>query len=334
MYGTLYIFRDDKPLRKDDLKPGVTKLGRDKATVTIPLDDEFVSRLHVEIDSRDTICTVTSRSANGTQLNGNRLTKDVPYPLKHTDTLTIGPFTIRFIQPQRPVPPPPPIVPPVIPPIGKRTAPQVLGWESSYWPFLPPFYRDTDAEGVLNAILLICETMLAPIDDQIRLIDRYFDPLLAPAAMLPWLAFWVDAPVDDNTKIEQTRALIARAGELHPWRGTRRSLREYVTLVTKHEPIIIEPGQEQAVGAGYGLLVDDLKRILKIKHPSELATDLRALIERRLEPNVFRVIALLGKDHAAEAQRQQIERVLRQLLDAEKPVHTSYELDIYMLTSP
>ncbi|MET7578766.1 phage tail protein I [Streptomyces microflavus] len=92
---------------------------------------------------------------------------------------------------------------------------------------LPALYADDDLAQRFTAGL---DTVLAPILSTLDNLPAYFDPALAPADFLPWLATWVGVDIDRAWPQELQRAVVARAVELHRWRGTRRGLVEHLRL--------------------------------------------------------------------------------------------------------
>ncbi|MEW2193316.1 phage tail protein I [Streptomyces microflavus] len=92
---------------------------------------------------------------------------------------------------------------------------------------LPALYADDDLAQRFTAGL---DTVLAPVLSTLDNLPAYFDPSLAPADFLPWLATWVGVDIDRAWPQELQRAVVARAVELHRWRGTRRGLVEHLRL--------------------------------------------------------------------------------------------------------
>ncbi|PCG81529.1 phage tail protein I [Streptomyces sp. WZ.A104] len=92
---------------------------------------------------------------------------------------------------------------------------------------LPALYADDDLAQRFTAGL---DTVLAPVLSTLDNLPAYVDPALAPADFLPWLASWVGVDVDPAWPVELRRAVVARAVELHRWRGTRRGLVERLRL--------------------------------------------------------------------------------------------------------
>lgn len=93
---------------------------------------------------------------------------------------------------------------------------------------LPALYADDDFAQRFTAGL---DTVLAPVFTTLDNLPSYFDPRLAPADFLSWLASWVGGADDPDWPTALRREAVARAVELHRWRGTRRGLTEALRLV-------------------------------------------------------------------------------------------------------
>ncbi|MFC1871831.1 phage tail protein, partial [Chloroflexota bacterium] len=109
--------------------------------------------------------------------------------------------------------------------------------QSSYLEFLPALYRDDEFMG---QFLLIFESILKPIENTVDSSSLYFDALMTPEPLLPWLASWIDLTLDPSCPIERRRQLVKAAAELYRWRGTRRGLTEYLRIYTGSTPEISE----------------------------------------------------------------------------------------------
>src|SRR5512142_2473975 len=73
-------------------------IGR-QAGSDLQLDHQQVSRRHAAFHCAPTECSLEDLgSANGTRLNGQKLTPNVPVPLKPGDSLQIGIFKLDFEQ--------------------------------------------------------------------------------------------------------------------------------------------------------------------------------------------------------------------------------------------
>ena len=108
---------------------------------------------------------------------------------------------------------------------------------SSYLEYLPALYRDDE---LMGQFLLIFESILKPIENTIDNSALYFDTMITPEPLLPWLASWLDLTLDQNWPVEKRRELVKSAAELYRWRGTRRGLAEYLRIYTGSVPQISE----------------------------------------------------------------------------------------------
>ena len=77
---------------------GKSIIGR-QVGVDLQLDDFQISRKHAQIDCTDKECLLTDLgSSNGTRLNQKNLTPNVPATLKANDSFKIGPFVLSIDQ--------------------------------------------------------------------------------------------------------------------------------------------------------------------------------------------------------------------------------------------
>ena len=167
-------------------------------------------------------------------------------------------------------------------------APGVPAMASSYLKYLPAIYS---ADDFMGRFLLIFESILSPIDRTVGNLHYYFDAQMAPPEMLPWLASWLGLALDERWPEAQRRALILAAVDLYQWRGTRRGLSEFVRLYTGITPEIVEPG----VGRRGATAADAFKITIRLRVPDPTQVD-RAVVEA--------------------------------IIEAEKPAHTGYTLEI------
>lgn len=104
---------------------------------------------------------------------------------------------------------------------------------------LPALYAEDDFAQRFTAGL---DTLLAPVFATLDNLPAYFDPRLAPADFLAWTAGWVGLEADPDRPEGLTRAAVARAVELHRWRGTRRGLVERLRLTCGVGAEIVDGG--------------------------------------------------------------------------------------------
>lgn len=322
-YGTLIYSDSYGATQRFPLAVGSITIGYGRENDII-ISDEGVARVHLRVLClSDTCWAIDLGNTEGTLLNEQPLLPNVRSPLSNGDVLQVGPYAIRYT---RPMPtqartPQPVVERPssVLPPSIAARLPQLNGHSSvkalvpsvrrlrgngspttqrdlsprtvsSYMQYLPPCYHEDD---FLGRFLLIFESILEPLDRCIEHLNLYFDPRVTPEAMLPWLASWVDLVLNEKWSVEQRRTLIRAAPTLYLWRGTRRGLTEYLHIYTGVIPTIIEPHQLTEAGE---------------------TTD--------VPPSVFYVI--LEVPDPTEIDREIVEAII----EAEKPAHTAYMLDI------
>ena len=178
--------------------------------------------------------------------------------------------------------------------------------KSNYVRYLPSLYTRDE---LMGRFLMLFESFLAPISQQIRQVPYVFDPTVTPTDMLPWLASWLDLQLDPEWPESQRRALLKSARRLYQKRGTASGLREYLEIYTGGEVQIIEHRADNFV----------------VGQAADLGNSIA--LGRENSPHTFTVIvrldpALLNDD----AQMQQWRQRITAIIDREKPVHTAYTL--------
>jgi phage tail-like protein len=167
---------------------------------------------------------------------------------------------------------------------------------------------------------MLFESFLAPIEEQIDNVSYYFDPAFTPLRLLPWLATWVDLALDDHWPEAKRRQLLKAAVSLYRKRGTRRGLQEYLEIYTGAQVQISEHGArnmrlgpEARLGPGTALGTLNM-------------------------PHTFTVTVYLPPPDgvgpsAAERDRYEADRrrMIENIIEAEKPAHTSYTLRLEAL---
>lgn len=105
--------------------------------------------------------------------------------------------------------------------------------------FLPGVYlEDPLARGFTEGL----DPALAPVFLTLDCLEAYLDPLLTPPDFLPWLASWMGIELDETLPEPRRRHLVAEAGWLHRWHGTRAGLARLLELVTGGEVELRDSG--------------------------------------------------------------------------------------------
>jgi phage tail-like protein len=189
----------------------------------------------------------------------------------------------------------------ISPPTAATSVPTVAagGEVSSYVAYLPAPYA---ADPFLGRYLMIVETILSSIEQTVDNLPYYFDPSTTPEELLPWLASWVGVELDENAPVEKRRRTLARAAGLYRWQGTRRALREQLQEYTGQRPLIVENFDGLRLGGDAMLGVN-----------TELGQS---------RPHTMHITALTDDAGALD------QGVLRRIVEAEKPVHVGYTLEV------
>ena len=172
--------------------------------------------------------------------------------------------------------------------------------ESSYLEYLPGLYRDDEFMG---QFLLIFESIMKPLERTVSDLALYFDPMVTPEPLLNWMAYWVDLALDPTWPIERRRELVKSAAELYRWRGTKRGLAEYLRIYTGSIPEISEyiPG-------------------MRLDHETKLGINTQ--LGSSGAGHHFTVTLELDGNGEINAN------TIKAIIDAQKPAHTVYTLQI------
>lgn len=104
---------------------------------------------------------------------------------------------------------------------------------------LPGVYH---GDGFTQAFCEALDEVLAPVLLTLDSLPAYFDPDLAPADFVEWLATWVGLEIDENWPLEHQRELLRRTVDLYSRRGTTQGITDVVALYTGIEPTLEDSG--------------------------------------------------------------------------------------------
>ncbi len=195
----------------------------------------------------------------------------------------------------------------------EETATIEVTCQSRYIKYLPALYAEQDE--MMGRFLMLFESVWAPLSAQIDALHYYLDPRTAPTGLLPWLAHCVDLTLSDQWTEDQRRRLIASALVLYRRRGTRRGLQDFLEIYTGQKPQIVEHRANN----------------LRLGSGARLSSSV-ALGQRNI-PHTFTVTLSLPAVQAAsshERARKETDRqrMVEAIIEAEKPAHTAYTLQI------
>jgi phage tail-like protein len=197
------------------------------------------------------------------------------------------------------------------PPIQQSVFELKIRPHSIYTTFLPTVYQEID---IIHRLIKIFEQAFDPVVNSFAAMWATLDPLTAPQTLLPFLAHWVDWPIDSRFDLIQQRQLIRRAVEIYRWRGTRRGLRFYLHLYTGlplDEEIPQEEHKSIAITEPFGQGC-----VLGIAHLGQDA------VLGGGRPFHFQVCLRAQPNHVLD------EHLIRRIIDQEKPAFCTYDLMI------
>ena len=189
---------------------------------------------------------------------------------------------------------------------ARETLTLLIPGRARYLKYLPSIYRD---DALLGQFLMMLESFWGPIDRQITSIHDDFDPRVMPSRLLAWYARWVDLRLDARWPEEKQRKLIRSIVSLYRRRGTRAGLAEFLELYTGVAPRIDER-RARNLTLGRNALLGPSVALGTGNVPHSFSVTLRL-------PRV--------SDEESETRRNVIESII----DAEKPAHTSYTLEVF-----
>ena len=178
--------------------------------------------------------------------------------------------------------------------------------ESIYLRYLPAIYRQ---DPLLCHLLLIFESVLAPLERMVDTLPLYTEPEIAPRDFLPWLAHWVALSLDSAWPPDRQRALVVAAVEIYRWRGTRRGLKLHIKAYTGVEPLIQEYQDGFVLGGE-----------TRLGLTTRLATE-------PCNPVLFVVTVPVAEPQGIDPA------VVRAIVDEDKPAHATYRLHIVDATA-
>jgi phage tail-like protein len=183
--------------------------------------------------------------------------------------------------------------------------------QSTYTTFLPAVYQEID---YIHRFIKIFEQAFDPVVNGFSSMWAHLDPLTAPQSLLPFLAHWVDWPIDAQLDLNQQRRLIRRAVEIYRCRGTRKGLRFYLHLYTDlplDEQAEREEDKSIAITEPFGQ--GCLLGLARVGEDAVLGGG---------KPYHFDVRLRTQSDNPID------EQLVRRIIDREKPAFCSYSLRV------
>lgn len=171
---------------------------------------------------------------------------------------------------------------------------------------LPGIYQDTDIDDSMPRdfmwrLLMIFERLAEPTEERIAHLAAYFDHTVAPAHVLPWLAWCLSFSFDETWDEARQRRALREMARLHRQRGTKSGLKRLLHLYFDEQPRIFEYGASA------------------LRLGSEAMLGRNTALGDKRRPHTFRVEFARSLDERETAHA-------RALIAANKPAHTDFEL--------
>lgn len=201
------------------------------------------------------------------------------------------------------------------PALARDSASIAVAAKGRYLRYLPAIYADDE---LMGRFLMLFESFWKPTQQKIDHIADYFDPGLAPPDLLPWLASWLHLTLDERWPEDKRRHLLRSAASLYRQRGTRQGLHRYLEIYTGVRPRLTEQGANN-LRLGREARLGPSVALGKLNRPHTFTVTLR------LPPVPVPPDAPEGEAERLEQERR---RTIERIIEAEKPAHTAFTLNL------
>lgn len=212
----------------------------------------------------------------------------------------------------------------------------------TYLEYLPAVYQaDPVSRDFLERFLSIFENIFAGMEASVASASQLFDadgsPAEAPHDFLTWLAGWVDMTFAPGWTVETRRNLLRHAPELYRLRGTPAGLKLLVRLTLGVEVRVVEHfrlrrwllpcGDSATLGDRSALWGNCVVSRLQLDEYASVGDfALTNLGDPLRDPFSAFAHKFSVYVQASDVRQEATGRMLRHLIEREKPAHTAYEL--------
>jgi phage tail-like protein len=160
---------------------------------------------------------------------------------------------------------------------------------------------DAAAQNFMTRFLMVIERLAEPTESRIEQLAWYFDRTVAPAHLLPWLAWCLSFRFDESWDEARRRRALGTLARLYRQRGTLAGMQGLLATYFDERPKIVEHG------ASY----------FKLGNAAQLG--LNTALGDRCRPHTFSV-------YFRRSLSERDATLARAVIDANKPAHTAFEL--------
>ncbi|MHC2842878.1 phage tail-like protein [Bradyrhizobium diazoefficiens] len=213
----------------------------------------------------------------------------------------------------------------------------------SFTKYLPLVYLNPGNQpDFLKRFVALFQGLFEDIEGEVNSLERYFDPYSTPAEALPWLASWLAVELEQGEPEARLRNSIAGAFRRYQWRGTIEGLRLALLDDAGVHAIISEPiaassflAFPSAASSGATPSALGLGTYLPSAQPGGAVLSIDATLDHSYlitdaeygEP-VFASVAwqFVIEVYRHEANTDARLQLIKDIIEREKPAHTTYRL--------
>jgi phage tail-like protein len=210
----------------------------------------------------------------------------------------------------------------------------------TYLSFLPAIYGKSEPHrDFLERFLSLHESVLGGVERAIADLPLLFDPAASRNGEFPswlsWLAGWLAFDLNEVWSEANTRQYLAQAFQLYGRRGTVEGLRQYLRIYAGVEARIEEPGVQATVWSLGETSTLGFTTVLAPAHLQGAVIGTSATLDQSHLTRGEQFGAALFEDiahhfcvqiYCAELTRPGALEDAREIIEREKPAHTSYHL--------
>ncbi len=182
-------------------------------------------------------------------------------------------------------------------------------------------------EDPVRRFMFLFQHVMTTLTDQIDRLADLTDPLMVHAKFLPWLASWVNFPLDESLPVNQQRELVRRAIRLVRTRGTRGGIEEMVRVLTAAPVRIRERVRPQPCALGRMHLIggrDVVERYRKVDPPGSYLVE-----PSGRQDTTYFTLTLEPRERFSKRFGERAPQVLRQIakvVSQERPTHVAFTI--------
>lgn len=199
------------------------------------------------------------------------------------------------------------------------------------------FSADKDESTFLDRFLSLFESVQDDVVQQIETLDKFASAEAIPSVWLPWLASWVATPLDENWSDAEKRTAVSQAVPLHKKRGTVAGLRSALKQQAHIDALIEEPIQqvtwwqqgEDTSQLGFSTTLSPIYPGAAIVGSTATLYGVNLIAPENYGEPLFEELAhrFIVRVYQGQVNEQVLAKVTA-VIEAEKPAHTAYLLDI------